>query len=238
MLDNLTDGSVPNGSTADGCVSFSSASARPTRSAILARIAAYTGARASVRARAHDLDEQGRGRLSPLRGQSVGARGSRTSMATSLIDFCLGDTGAMAGHSPKPMVDAVIEQIAEQRRRDDDDADRRRGLGRDRADAPLRPAFLELLADRHRRQPVGDPARSRDHRASEDPVQQLLLPRHRRRVADRRRPRRPRSQPRGQRRRAVRCHDDQPGRRVQRPRRASSASWPTATWRRCSWSRR
>jgi len=29
-----------------------------------------------------------------------------------LIDFCLGDTGAMAGHSPKPMVDAVLEQIA------------------------------------------------------------------------------------------------------------------------------
>ena len=29
-----------------------------------------------------------------------------------LIDFCLGDTGAMAGHSPKPMVDAVVEQIA------------------------------------------------------------------------------------------------------------------------------
>jgi glutamate-1-semialdehyde 2,1-aminomutase len=30
----------------------------------------------------------------------------------TLIDFCLGDTGAMAGHSPKPMVDAVMEQIA------------------------------------------------------------------------------------------------------------------------------
>ena len=29
-----------------------------------------------------------------------------------LIDFCLGDTGAMAGHSPRPMVDAVVEQIA------------------------------------------------------------------------------------------------------------------------------
>ncbi|HEY8796387.1 MAG TPA: transaminase [Candidatus Dormibacteraeota bacterium] len=29
-----------------------------------------------------------------------------------LVDFCLGDTGAMAGHSPKPMVDAVLEQIA------------------------------------------------------------------------------------------------------------------------------
>ena len=29
-----------------------------------------------------------------------------------LIDFCLGDTGAMAGHSPQAMVDAVVGQIA------------------------------------------------------------------------------------------------------------------------------
>src|ERR1700688_1290888 len=29
-----------------------------------------------------------------------------------LIDFCPGDTGAMAGPPPKPMVDAVVEQIA------------------------------------------------------------------------------------------------------------------------------
>ena len=31
-----------------------------------------------------------------------------------LIDFCLGDTGAMAGHSPEPMVNAVVEQISRQ----------------------------------------------------------------------------------------------------------------------------
>ena len=29
-----------------------------------------------------------------------------------LVDFCLGDTGAMAGHSPRLMVDAVMDQIA------------------------------------------------------------------------------------------------------------------------------
>jgi glutamate-1-semialdehyde 2,1-aminomutase len=29
-----------------------------------------------------------------------------------LIDFCLGDTGAMAGHSPEPVVKAVAEQIS------------------------------------------------------------------------------------------------------------------------------
>jgi len=31
-----------------------------------------------------------------------------------LIDFCLGDTGAMAGHSPEPMVNAVVAQISRQ----------------------------------------------------------------------------------------------------------------------------
>src|SRR6202171_3620488 len=30
-----------------------------------------------------------------------------------LIDFCLGDTGAMAGHSPAPTVDAVQQRFAE-----------------------------------------------------------------------------------------------------------------------------
>jgi glutamate-1-semialdehyde 2,1-aminomutase len=31
-----------------------------------------------------------------------------------LIDFCLGDTGAMAGHSPETVVEAVVEQISRQ----------------------------------------------------------------------------------------------------------------------------
>jgi glutamate-1-semialdehyde 2,1-aminomutase len=42
------------------------------------------------------------------------ARGARVEDIDGhvLIDFCLGDTGAMAGHSPAPMVEAVVEQIA------------------------------------------------------------------------------------------------------------------------------
>src|SRR5262245_52909868 len=30
----------------------------------------------------------------------------------SYVDFCLGDTGAMAGHSPPPVVEAVYRQMA------------------------------------------------------------------------------------------------------------------------------
>lgn len=44
------------------------------------------------------------------------ARGARVEDIDGheLIDFCLGDTGAMAGHSPQPTVAAVIERISEQ----------------------------------------------------------------------------------------------------------------------------
>jgi glutamate-1-semialdehyde 2,1-aminomutase len=43
------------------------------------------------------------------------ARGARVEDLDGhvLIDFCLGDTGAMAGHSPEPTVAAVIERISE-----------------------------------------------------------------------------------------------------------------------------
>jgi glutamate-1-semialdehyde 2,1-aminomutase len=42
------------------------------------------------------------------------ARGARVEDIDGhvLVDFCLGDTGAMAGHSPAAMVKAVVEQIA------------------------------------------------------------------------------------------------------------------------------
>lgn len=44
------------------------------------------------------------------------ARGARVEDIDGheLIDFCLGDTGAMAGHSPEPTVAAVVERISEQ----------------------------------------------------------------------------------------------------------------------------
>src|SRR6476619_8053859 len=43
---------------------------------------------------------------------AVEARGARFRDADGLeyVDFCLGDTGAMAGHSPRPTVRAVEEQ--------------------------------------------------------------------------------------------------------------------------------
>ena len=44
------------------------------------------------------------------------------------VDFCLGDTGAMAGHSPVATVAAVQRQVA--REIGDDAALGRRGLGR------------------------------------------------------------------------------------------------------------
>ncbi len=53
------------------------------------------------------------------------------------VDFCLGDTGAMAGHSPAPTVRAVAEQAA--RGITHDAAERGRALGRRGARAPLRP---------------------------------------------------------------------------------------------------
>ena len=153
------------------------------------------------------------------------------------VDLCLGDTGAMTGHAPR--ADAA--------------RDRRAGAARDHARccptedalwvgeemaAALRAAVVAVRADRHRRQPLRDPDRPRDHRPAEDPRVQLVLPRHRRRdVRDARRRRR-RRRARGQHRPA--------GRRSPRPRassssttsRRSSASSPTATSRACSPSRR
>ena len=64
-------------------------------------------------------------------------------------DFCLGDTGAMAGHSPEPTMRASRAGRAH-----DDAPDRGRGLGGRGARPPLRAALLAVLAHRHRRQPL------------------------------------------------------------------------------------
>ena len=47
-----------------------------------------------------------------LRGRGLRARASATSTGIEYVDFCLGDTGAMTGHSPEPVVRAVAEQAA------------------------------------------------------------------------------------------------------------------------------
>ena len=106
----------------------------------------------------------------------------------TFTDFCLGDTGAMAGHSPAAVRAAVARRYAElggaTTMLPTEDAawvagelSRRFGAG-----------AVELHADRHRRQPVGHPAGQAAHRAAEDPGLQLLLPRERRRVVHRRDP--------------------------------------------------
>ena len=90
------------------------------------------------------------------------------------VDFCLGDTGAMAGHSPPAPCRGRSAGAA---RDHDDAADRGRGVGRRGAGAPLRAAALAVHADRDRRQPLarcGSPARSPAGRRS---GLQLLLPR-------------------------------------------------------------
>ena len=45
------------------------------------------------------------------------------------VDFCLGDTGAMAGHSPAAVLGAIDPPGGRAGRADDDAADRGRGLG-------------------------------------------------------------------------------------------------------------
>ena len=94
------------------------------------------------------------------------------------VDLCLGDTGAMPGHSPSG------------RRRGgrppgpqgdhDDAADRGLGLGRGGAGAPLRGPPLDVHPDRDRRQPRGAADLPADDRPPQDPRLQLLLPRQRR----------------------------------------------------------
>src|SRR4051794_17944155 len=45
----------------------------------------------------------------------AGARGARVTDIDGheYVDFCLGDTGAMAGHSPAPVVAAVTRRLAD-----------------------------------------------------------------------------------------------------------------------------
>ncbi len=132
------------------------------------------------------------------------------------VDLCLGDTGAMPGHGPPAVVEAVARAA---RARDHDDAAER---GRDRrrrgALAPLRPRPLAVHADRHRRQPDGAAARPPDHGPPLRARVQLLLPRLGRRGVRRRGRRRRHPLARGQRRPGGRPGADHARGRVQRPR--------------------
>ena len=77
------------------------------------------------------------------------------------VDFCLGDTGAMAGHSPAPTVAAVQRQIA-------------RGITTmlpsedavwvgEELTPPFRPAAVAVHAHGDRRQPLRTPPGAGDH---------------------------------------------------------------------------
>ena len=92
-------------------------------------------------------------------------------------DLCLGDTGAMTGHAPAPVVAAVAEQAA----RGITTMLPARGRGRRRGPAAraLRPRALAVHAQRDGRQPHRDPLRPPPHRPPEDPRLRRVLPRRR-----------------------------------------------------------
>ena len=81
------------------------------------------------------------------------ASGSRVTCVDGVefVDLCLGDTGAMAGHSPPP----VLEALQAPRGNHDDAADRGRGVGGGGALAAVRARALAVHADRDGRQPHG-----------------------------------------------------------------------------------
>ena len=75
------------------------------------------------------------------------------------VDFCLGDTGAMAGHGPAPTIAAVERQIAA--RHHPYAPDRGRGLGRRGADPPVRRRVVAVRPLGQRCQPLGPAPRPR-----------------------------------------------------------------------------
>ena len=147
------------------------------------------GGRAPARRRADDLDADVARRVPACTRRRPAAPGSATSTGTSSLDFCLGDTGAMAGHSPAPVREAVARRYTRARRGDHHAAHRGRRVGGGRAGRRFgvaRWSFTLTATDANRWAiRVAAPA----DRAAEDPRLQLLLPRLGRRVLHRRRPR-------------------------------------------------
>ena len=99
------------------------------------------------------------------------ARGNRVTDVDghTYVDFALGDTGAMAGHSPRATVEAVARRMGDLGRHHDDAAERGRPVGRRRADPALRDAAVELHAVGDRREPLGGAAGPAGHRQAEGP---------------------------------------------------------------------
>ncbi len=114
---------------------------------------------------ADELDDDVAGRPPDLRGRGPGRvdhRRRRQHLRGSLPRRHRRDGG------PRARGDGGCRRRPLPPRRDDDAADRGRGLGRGRARAPLRPAAVAAHADGHRRQPLRDPHGPPDHRPAED----------------------------------------------------------------------
>ena len=133
------------------------------------------------------------------------------------VDFCLGDTGAMAGHGPAPTIAAV--EAPDPPRHHPHAPDRRRGLGRRGADPAVRRRFVAVRALGQRCQPLGPAPGPPHHRPVQGRRPRPLLPRvGRRGDRDAGARRRRRAGPRLGRSPGRRRPDD-PRRRVQRCRR-------------------
>ena len=147
------------------------------------------------------------------------ARGNRISDVDghTYVDFALGDTGAMAGHSPRATVEAVARRMGDLGGITTMLPTRGRPVGGRRADPPLRDAAVELHALGHRRQPLGGAPGPAGHRQAEDPGLRLLLPRLGRRDLRAPRPRRQGAVAPGQRRSPGAARPHHPGRDVERP---------------------
>ena len=111
------------------------------------------------------------------------------------IDFCLGDTGAMAGHSPPATAEAIARRAAIGHHGNPADGGRDRG-GR-RTDPPLRAPDVADRDDRDRRKSLRPPARAAADRQAQGARVQLVLPRHGRRDSRRIGLRRSRGSPAG-----------------------------------------
>ena len=146
---------------------------------------------APARRRADDLDEPRRRRLPALPRPRARAPRVTDLDGHTYVDFALGDTGAMAGHSPPATVEAIARQSASgiTAMMPTEDA---AWVGAELA-RRFGPSAVVVHAHGDRRQPLGDPARPPGHRAPQGPRQRLVLPRQRRRGV--RAPRRPTARP-------------------------------------------
>ena len=141
------------------------------------------GARPTCRAapavwRAAALDERLGHAVCTASGPSPAAHLVTDADGHTLADFCLGDTGAMFGHSPAPVAragaapsDARLHHHAGQRGR---------CRGRRDAERALWPAVLAVCDDGQRRQPLCAALAARRQRSAKTDRLQWLLPRHRR----------------------------------------------------------